>query len=575
MPNTREKSPASHERVLKDSRLNVSVDDVELADIYSLMIIHLNLTETVKNSKFSFGFSTNYPYTFHVAQALEVMKDMKIAVEFGSTSTSISYSIQNEEYGRKLINRFYVGNLLHSPADRTRSEPKDGVLLQPTPKGVAILNSFCDRIGIDKSKYPDIIFSNFNSMHLIKLVRESGGHGKILYSKYFIYLLFICMMGNSPHIWSPNDKPPTFQLKITRNDSINTTATTEESIQSYASRLKRENSHLQGGVPFKTQQSQTESKLYNYPLYHRYFTNPESDSHIHYFTCSKGVRVFKSREFRHADKTINVSYCFSGKAIKQWLCDCTDVLNPRYATSFADLMLRMRLIEPIIYSKANFETFSSDRDAFYQMSALGIQVCHWEKQVQSDSEDLTANSNSSVETLVPRRDCSSIGLAVIMRDPGLRYLFKEHLESEFCTENYQVYCLLKEFASKVKSYNKLLTIHETSPNLKSQLKSMGESCLSLAFHIYVIFLAPDSPSLLNINFEMRNRVTELLVTNEPSLQSNPKKHLNEIEEVFDSIGAHIYRLMEVDTLPKFLNGKIFQDAMLTIDIRQFDNDELN
>ena len=122
--------------------------------------------------------------------------------------------------------------------------------------------------------------------------------------------------------------------------------------------------------------SVTDSKeMATSPFHHRYFTNPESDAHSQYYVSSVGVRLLKDKiVLVGPNKSVTVDYCISGKAIYQWILDCTDIINPNHAHEIARLLVKHNLIKPVSFSSS----LSFSRDAFYQLSTLGLALSLWD-----------------------------------------------------------------------------------------------------------------------------------------------------------------------------------------------------
>lgn len=594
-----------HENIM--TKLSTTPDgkifDFELTNIFSIMIICLNLKER-DTQRGTFSFSKTYPYLFYVANALLVLKVLKFTVEQSKTLTSMEYSI-NPELGFALVKKFYLGNFLHAPADRTRSEPSHSAALQPTPKGTCILQNFVERVGMDMKNYPPILFSNFNSMYLLKFDRDPK-NDKILYSKYLINLIFITMMGDLPHVWSSLAKPEPIppikkKLKLSvwqdeelsdENSNLNSVSSTNSNL--YVTNLKNQykisDSNQEIGLPdFRKVSTSsipstvtTDGELVaKFPFYHKYFTNPESDSHIQYYVSSSGVRVFENKQYylENGGGHVNIPYSFSGKAILQWLCDCTEICNPNQGIGIANLLLKMQLIEPIIArgSKSNCESFLPARNAYYKLSKQGETICHWNKsedkrkpkEYEKNSEFNGAGSDTLGDSQAAK---VTINLATTLRDPGLRLLFKEHLESEFCLENLQVYQLLKEFHSQMKTCKIIYLKSKESDNLliSSMLNKKLHDLETMACQVYVNFLAEDAPHVINIDFELRKQAIDVMgelgeTENDENSVERRYHALESKSKVFFGVSKSIYILLEDDSLPKFLESKIFNDAMATLD----------
>lgn len=309
------------------------------------------------------------------------------------------------------------------------------------------------------------------------------------------------------------------------------------------------------------------------------------------------MRVFPLRTFYDTQTEVIVQHYISGKAILQWLCDCVCIYSENQGIGIAGLFLQLRLIEPIMLppSIANYEKFNPSRNSFYKLTKLGLSVCHWNSSSvevvnfsddddddHDDGESLTFDS----DTLIPTRDSSSrsnITLSMVLKDPGLRYLFKTHLEMEFCSENLQVFILLKDFKYSMKTLDKLFqTLPKVKDNAKLKIKLLQSiqkqlnTLKSMSYHIHFQYLTADAPNVLNLDLKLRDKVihnmNERDEINEDVTQGEEDLLLREYDgitrkyEIFNEISNSVFRLMEIDSLPKFLNGKVYTKAMMTLDL---------
>ncbi|CUM64644.1 uncharacterized protein PRCAT00002253001 [Priceomyces carsonii] len=657
----------------------------DLKNIYCALICGLNLNDNNDNKgRFNPLGRKLYLYSFTIEQALNTMKTLRLEVRLPRTTSTIFYKIK-PDLGLALLRKFYDAKLLHSPADRTRSEPKKNVALQPTPKGVAMLQDFCYNIGMKGDQLPLILKSSFNSMELIKFDRDVITD-KILYSDYFIHLLFIKMMGDERVIWTSSNAPdelPSLDVKTDLEESFGFDIGFRE-IETFVS-LR--------GFDIARQESSTNSSINNLadskpieketvsPFYHRYFTNPESDSHIQYYV-SKGVRFHKDIAFKRDGEEIVLSYCLTGKSICQWLSDCTDIFSPNHAVEIASLLLKSKLLVPVMISPSisNLERVVNSRNAYYALSTMGENSVNWKRFGLNSSEDDLSNKfldEFNCEKLTPLNEdsfdvtedppdhpppysdkaSSVVLLKEVLRDPGMRYLFKQHLKQEFCSENLEAYLKLKQYERQTVLLGKLLRtkkygFHKGSENkLNKQIVKLTTICLSSAFHIYFTYISNDSPFVINIDYSLRERITSIMMfsnvspssaiplevdTSSPDCQNytlEPLKHnrkimlrpdppllssrglklkdvqevtepsvsissdlevrrqdatynlhqegpmsptevkitnnldtLLQISSIFQDIIKHIYRLMEVDSFPKFLDGSLYQNANANIEL---------
>ncbi|CAI4047440.1 hypothetical protein N7582_004109 [Saccharomyces uvarum] len=510
----------------------------DLKTVYSIFLICLELKEKKhSNDAKSFlftPFSKHFPFTFSYQEAIQAMGRLELKVDMNTTCINVSYNIK-PSLALHLLTLFMSSKLLHTPQDRTRNEPKEKVLFQPTPKGVAILQKYVRDIGL--KRIPDILLSSFNSMELFTFERSSVTDS-IIHSDYLIHILFIKMMGAKPNVWSPtkpNDPLPCLSLLLeyANNDD---TFTFEKSKPEQGWQAQIENIDINNVERVS-------------PLAHRFFTNPDSESHIQYYVSDTGIRLFEDKAFG-TSKKITIKYSFTTKAIWQWIMDCTDIMHVKEAVSLAALFLKMGLIVPILLppSRTDKKKFQISRSSFFTLSKLGWDLVSWKDfksnniRAQNDAiidpefactshviahdekRTLEENDGFAQELLISSSNHSLNKLDYVLNDPGMRYLFRRHLEREFCVENLDVFIEIKRFLKKMtvlkklidsKRGNKKINISTSKNNIvktiDSALMKQANECLEMAYHIYSSYIMIGSPYQLNIHHSLRQSITDIML----------------------------------------------------------------
>lgn len=496
------------------------INEHKLMEIYAFIIIRLDLNGNVVKKRFT--LTKPIPYTFTLGKCIEIMSDLELNIELSNTTTTISYKFK-PSLAKLIIQRFFDAKLLHCPSDRTLNHLEDLVPLQPTAKGLAIVQKFCKTIGMKSDTFPTILFTNYNSMDLIRLDRDTTTDN-IVYSGYFIHVLFQKMLGQVPNIWNSYNDPDVISSNLNANIpsdddfcAFNSTAGTSPFL-GLSSRSS------------PSDQLTTDCQASTSPYHHRYFTNPDLDSHMQYFTSNTGVRFHKLYEFMLAGKKIVVKNCLSGKSICQWLCDCTDVFTVSQAIQIGNLFLKAKLLDPVPFSpsKANFDKFSNHESYYYTISKLGKKMSLWTKYNNLKSDNAVTNKlfirlkaeigddikflidKSNIEADQETTNPDAITLADTLKDPGLRYLFRQHLEAEFCVENLDAYMKLKQYETKVSILGKLLDSISIETNNNGHVASLASECISIAYNIFLTYLSSESPFALNIDYQLKNNITTML-----------------------------------------------------------------
>lgn len=624
--------PNLHSRCLHYDNLrrtpNGLIFTEDLKTVYSIFLICINLKSNPDESKgFLSGiFNKSYPYSFSMKTAIITMKHLEIKASSNVTCINLSYCIK-EPLARYLLTTFMEAKLLHTPADRTRNEPKEKVLLQPTPKGVAILTKYCKDIGL--RKIPDILLSELNSITLFTFERSSITDS-LIHSDKLLHILLIKIMGDGPNIWTPDmrpDKLPALSQLLENSNDIFTFEHTVEYFnekfleypnQSSFSQLStndKNNMEQENGehtIRANTLSNDNVNNIFSHhnkanwfeqipesilddpnrksPLAHKYFTNPDSDAHVQYYASDTNLRLFYNKQFTNPN--INVKYCFTSKVLWQWLMDCTDIMYPREAIALSALFLKLGLICPIIGKPSNVKSgkFCISRCSFFTLSNIGWNLIHWNncykkcnegsKLVTDDidkgciddkknyNEDETGSIGVHVKGKVVEIEIDSMGsfntvqssveetmnkdkntelpnLEELLSDPGMRYLFRKHLEKEFCVENLDVYLMIKKFLKRMTILKKYIDDTGFKSNYKykqrsvhhqkiiatrdSALYQQANECLEMAFQIYSCFIMKGAPYQLNLDHKLREEISSVIL----SPHSPMKEYFDTNERVVD------------------------------------------
>lgn len=551
----------------------------DLKAVYSVLLICLDLKEKSSEPRGLLkAFSKPHPFSFTVQDAVNKMSKLELQVDSNSTCIAVSYHIK-ETLAYHLLKVFMSAKLLHTPADRTRSEPKEKVQLQPTPKGVAIAQKYARDIGL--KKIPEILLSSFNSTELFTFERSTSSDS-IIHSDYLVHILFIKMMGKNKNVWSPNkasDKLPSLS-KLLAYDN-NSFSFENRGLGLYGSFNKMDQSNdieisWSDQIPDELLQKEDRSSTFA----HRFFTNPDSDSHIQYYVSDCGLRLFESKVFGK-NKTI-IDYCFSTKSIWQWLMDCTDIIYPKEAILVAALFLKTGLIVPILLepSENSNKKFKISRSSYFTFSKAGWDIVSWDSGTKSCKPDKIQETFSEVRNCkVPNNFNIDVGYAVssnlivpddrtslsdnldseqeqlphvqfkslddILHDPGMRYLFRSFLEKDFCAENLDVYIDIKKFLKKMTLLKKLIENSKNYRNGKfydnniistidSALMNNANECLEMAYHIYSTYVMVNAPYQLNIDYSLREAIASVMLHPQSPLSDSspgslPKKGISGVQ----------------------------------------------
>lgn len=475
-------------------------------DVFVILIIQLDLSGNGEKGWRNYVRSS-YPYSFTHSEAYKEMENLKLLVELKLVTTTIKYNIRRD-LAAALLSKFFSAHLLHDPASRTVSTLKSASRLQVSPKGAALVFEFCKNLGMREELIPSIVFSNINTMLLFHFDR-SPTTSKALHSVYLSHVLITTIMGAAPNVWHPEQEPAPLK-NIFYEDYANN------------------GEHAIGEKVFP------KGKLLS-PFFHRYFSNPQSEAHIQYYESSSGMRLFHNREFKDGNKTTVVKYCFSGKALVQWLCDCSTLNSTCEASEIGQLLLDKNLIVPVTISLFS-ENFYNHSDAIYTLSETGSESCIWWKRnhsiqdhcfsISEEAEHQRTEPCIDDDLSVKKR---KITLDYVLRDPGMRYMFRRHLEKQSCLDNFDAYLELQDFIGRKTICSRMIqqvlrAKPEEKQKLRETINSFATSNTLMAFHIYSKFFSLESVYNLNIGFGLQQEL-DYTIGNVERLPQSPTRSI--------------------------------------------------
>jgi hypothetical protein len=320
----------------------------DIDTIFSMLMVALSPQEHSRRRKQSFLSSKPHPFSFTVEEALTAIQNLSVKIVSGSTKTTISCSVSPGSAGLFLA-RFMSARLLHCPADRTRTTPKHGTVLQPTAKGVFFIQRYCDANGVIYNS--PLLLSPLNSMRCFSFDRDPVSDA-IIRNDALIYILFQRLMGPQPNVYSAASEP--------MSDS---------------------------------------------PYAHRYFTNPKSDALSQYYISDTGVRLSRVA----SDGSAPPCYVFTGRAMWQWMLDCTDLVYQSEAHVLVNTFLAHNMIELDTPVNPNGSSMRSRRNRLSEDNGMSL-----------DDIKLTTHSNES-----STGSAATMTAAVSTRRPPLLSLDKD------------------------------------------------------------------------------------------------------------------------------------------------------
>ncbi|KAL1918458.1 uncharacterized protein VTP21DRAFT_3118 [Calcarisporiella thermophila] len=303
---------------------------------------------------------------------------------------------------------------------------------------------------------------------------------------------------------------------------------------------------------------------------------------------SRGIQVKDRQYFFKQYKNT-----FHGQGAVDWLRDFTTTISRDEANEIANEFVRAGLVEELIdlneLPGSGAGELVYTRTILYHLTEFGEQVAGWRPDADRDRDSVFSASTSTPfrhdadgGEVVDLRDMLSYSpslrgnghdrisankgadgldskesnatrLQQILGDERLLPLFHEFLRTNFCEENLSFWSDCQDFLSR---YNRGGENHRDNA--------------AKAYAIYSTYLAPASPSELNIDYSLRQEILRFMNTAvgkgngadvaDPDVVIGPEV-LETIVQLYGKVQTHIFRLMSTDSVPKFVKTRKYRQAL--------------
>lgn len=392
------------------------------------------------------------------------MPDPKDPSRIVTTTTTTTFSMA-KDMARSICQRFVEARFIESADGKLQQVYNmKGSVWQLTPKGVAVLDRFCSRNGIQQKQVSDL--ANLQSTQLVIMERDLQSD-KLLHDRGTVEVIFRRFVGADG-----------------RNVKQSVSAADSDSLHDYKDGLT--------GVKMANERKINGKAYYN---------------------------------------------TFTGRAVTDWLMDCSTIVDRRETNEVATLFVEYDLMEPIsadrgfISQNPGSPLFQPTKHAIYQISQRGKDVINGNSSRGRASESEGSQRNGIT------RDSNTQRLDKILNDAALRLLFRENLRDTHCEENLSFYQDVDEF---VRSCKAAIRIAQKNPSATS-MDGIKE-IMAQAYSIYNAFLAPGSPCELNIDHQLRNnlatRMTKAVGQDVAMIDT-----LQEVTALFEDAQNAVFKLM--------------------------------
>ena len=385
----------------------------DFKDLFSTLMVSLPLTpHRIRFQKIEHTFTSeeaiNNLGSLKFSQSNR-MPDPKDPSRIVTTTTTTTFSMA-KEMARSVCQRFMDARLIESADGKAvPGFPLKGAVWQLTPKGINILNRFCQRNGINQRHVLDVLDSPRNTMQLVILERD-GNTDKLSHDKATIEVIFRRFAGQD----GPNVK-------------TNTSTSDSDSLSDYYNGLV--------GVKMAGERRVLDSVVQNT------FTGRAAADWL--MDCCTTIDRRETREI--ADLFVQHGLI---------LALVEDKVYKTQSSSFA----RFQPTKNAIYGL----TVKGQRLAGWITRENSNSSGERESEIPSRAGGSTRNDGKAAP-----RDSNNHRLNVIVNDPALRLLFREYLRDTHCEENLAFYLEVRDFtksydqAERAKAFTRLDAIRES------------------------------------------------------------------------------------------------------------------
>ncbi|MCJ1299569.1 hypothetical protein MMC08_002361 [Hypocenomyce scalaris] len=385
----------------------------DFKDLFSTLMVSLPLTpHRIRFQKIEHTFTSeeaiNNLGSLKFSQSNR-MPDPKDPSRIVTTTTTTTFSMA-KEMARSVCQRFMDARLIESADGKAvPGFPLKGAVWQLTPKGINILNRFCQRNGINQRHVLDVLDSPRNTMQLVILERD-GNTDKLSHDKATIEVIFRRFAGQD----GPNIK-------------TNTSTSDSDSLSDYYNGLV--------GVKMARERRVSDSVVQNT------FTGRAAADWL--MDCCTTIDRRETREI--ADLFVQHGLI---------LAVVEDKVYKTQSSSFAGFQPTKNAIYGL--------TIKGQRLAGWITRENSNSVGERESEMSSRASGSTRNDGKATP-----RDSNNHRLNVIVNDPALRLLFKEYLRDTHCEENLTFYLEVRDFtksydqADRAKAFTRLDAIRES------------------------------------------------------------------------------------------------------------------
>ncbi|TIA89425.1 hypothetical protein E3P80_03013 [Wallemia ichthyophaga] len=567
----------------------------DLHDLFSTMVVslelktHRNLFRTYQNS-FTTGMSDEACSNLHNLKFSQSVRlpDPNNPAKIVTTTSTTTFSM-DRQMAKGVCQIFMDAHLIENAADVSVRSFKDRGIYMLTGKGLHVLERFISKNGISAEHLIGVFSTQSICLKLLHLERRPIDD-EILINKQIIHVVFRRFVGRQPnyHIAGGVDRSNGLgvsDLHVSKGSV--TTEAAEGDVQHTFNSLNA----LAWLLDFTTIAGRDEAA--------------ETAAH---FVRYGLIALVSDKGKRDDDLVVTVNYINQGSES----IDCEFRAGAKCTYGITAAGRRVALWETgsvgsVGSPNESVESFDHssqskqrDRDGDRDSPSLHRQQSRGGQLQAQYAHERTRDAAVAVSG-AHHKESNTGRLKQILDDPALRSLFREFLRSNFCEENLSFWLDVHDFKRKFSTTSSAVArpqhfgifskqSHSHAHDKKATPTAMQQhqqDINAMACVIYNTYLAPSSPSELNIDHGLRAELVSYMTGIKREARDKYGTEIRPDTEVGEEIGigqmplqasqvsrliflyeriqAYIFRLMATDSVPKFVRTERFLNLMKTFE----------
>ncbi|KAG6861188.1 hypothetical protein C0995_002815 [Termitomyces sp. Mi166 len=546
-------------------------------DLFATLIVSLNLGPHKQ-------FFRTYPNSFTTDEAAQNLASLKFSqsnrgpdprepTRVVTTTTTTTFSM-TRDMAKAMCQHFMDARLIENASDTNSNLFKERGVYMLTPKGLHVLERFISKNGINADNLHNVFVTQPICIKLLHLERRSADD-EIIVSQSVITTLFRRFAGRSPNYppQSSGNVADQFQRYNERSKGIQLHDHIEKP-QPLLGRGQQQHKHSFHAVAAlewlcdftsvvgREEAAEMAAQFVRFGLITLVSDRRKNNDSAIIFTVrgstpSGNSAVSQHGEFRCTSKAV-YRITNEGRRVAHW-----DLAGESPSASLSNLATDRPSVDRSI-DNGDGKTDNGDKntgsEAKLHRRASVVQLNH-----PQTSADKTAKESNTGR------------LRYILEEPAMRSLFREFLRQNFCEENLSFWLDVQDFKKKFNITSSAAAVSSssrTNPRTtpgQVAMEKHHEALITTASVIYNNYLAPSSPSELNIDHNLRNEMTKYLEDTVSSLggkafqghiepeqaHSFNATQLQRMIQLYERIQTHVFRLMATDSVPKFIKTPKF------------------